>query len=177
MLRAVEPRKKSKRGYTARMEGTALVLSHDAKLPAVCMKCGSHEEIMRREVVFSWSPLWVRYLFFCLVGVLLQLLMRVRASLLVPLCVRCNARWAVARNARIASIALLFAAALGAGPLLRHHPVGRFVGLGALAVVVLVHFVLVRPRVLPVHSIDEREIGLKAVDSEAVKEILEGARS
>jgi hypothetical protein len=172
----VEPRKKKKNGYTARMDGAALVLSHDAKLPAVCMKCGSHEGITRREVVFSWTPLWVRYLFFCLVGVLLQLLMRVRASLVVPLCAPCNARWAAARSARMASIALVFGAALVAGPLLRQHPLGRFAGLAALAVVVVIHFVFVRPRVLPVQSIDESAIGLKAVNPEAAKEILEGAR-
>jgi hypothetical protein len=171
----VEPRTKTKRRYEASMDGSALVLSHDPRLPAVCMKCGSREEITRREVVFSWSPAWVRYLVFCVIGVLLRLLMRVRASLVVPLCSRCNARWSAARNASNASIVLLFAAALLAGPLLRQHPVGRFVGLFALAVVLFVHYAFVRPRVLPVRSIDENAIALESVSPEAAKEILEGS--
>ncbi len=172
----MEPRKKKpKRGYSASMDGAALVLSHDAVVPAVCMKCGSHDQITRREVVFSWSPAWVRYLVFCLIGIILRVLMQVRASFVVPLCARCNSRWAAARIAGIGSLVIL-SAALASGPLLRHYPQARFIGVAAFVLFAAVHLVFVRPRVLPVHRIDEETIAFDKVNAEATKEILEGAR-
>ena len=157
------------------MEDGALVLSHDAPLPEVCMKCGAHDGIVRRDVVFSWSPVWVRYLVFCIIGVVLQFIVRARASLVVPLCARCNARWSAARYTSTGSIVLLVVA-IAVRQLLQEHPVGRFLGIGMFAVVVLVHFTFVRRRVLPVHHIDEEEIAFKNVNADAAKEILDGAR-
>lgn len=171
-----EPRKKKKRGYSAHLDGKALVLSHDAPLPDVCMKCGAHDGITRREVIFSWSPVWVRYLIFCIIGVLLQLLMRVRASFVVPLCPSCNARWSHARYATLGSIGALVVALAGASFLQETYPKTRFLGAGMFAVAVLVHFAFVRPRTLPVHHLDENEIAFKTVNEGATKEILQGAR-
>ena len=166
-----EPRKKKRRGYAARLDGKALVLSHDAPLPDVCMKCGSHDGITRREVLFSWSPAWVRYLIFCIIGVLLQLLMRVRATFVVPLCAPCNARWSHARYATRGSIGLLVVALVAANFLQETHPKARFLGLGMFAFAVLVHFVFVRPRTLPVHHLDENEIAFSTVNEEAIKAV------
>ncbi len=158
------------------MDGQALVLSHDAPLPDVCMKCGSHEGITRREVTFSWAPAWVRYLVFCFIGVLLLLVLRVRATFIVPLCTRCNTRWARARFASVGSIAALVCA-LGAAPFLQEpYPQARFLGLGMFSFVVLVHFAFVRPRTLVVHHLDEDAIAFKDVNADATKEILAGAR-
>lgn len=171
-----EPRKKKKRGYSARLEGKALVLSHDAPLPDVCMKCGAHDGITRREVIFSWSPAWVRYAIFCIIGVLLQLLMRVRASFVVPLCGSCNARWSLARYATHGSIGALVVALAAASFLQEAHPNARFVGPGMFGFAVLVHFAFVRPRTLPVHHLDENEIAFSAVNEGAIEEILQGAR-
>lgn len=171
-----EPRKKKRRGYAAHLDGKALVLSHDAPLPDVCLKCGSHDGITRREVVFSWSPVWVRYLVFCLIGVLLQLLMRVRASFIVPLCAPCHARWSHARYATVGSIVALVAALVAATLLQETHPDARFLGPGMFAFAVLVHFAFVRPRTLPVHHLDENEIAFSTVNETAIKEILAGAR-
>jgi ribosomal protein L40E len=171
-----EPRKKKKRGYSARLEGAALVLSHDAPLPAVCMKCGAHDDITRRDVVFSWTPAWVRFLVFCGVGLFLRLLMRARASLVIPLCARCNARWSAARSATIAAVVLLVGA-LVAARVLGVSTLARGLVLGAVAALVLVRLVFVRPRVLQVHHLDENAISFKGVNPEAAKEILEGARA
>jgi hypothetical protein len=172
---APRTKKKKPRGYTARVEGEALVLSHDAPLPAVCMKCGGHDDILRRYVVFSWTPLWVRFLVFCGVGLVLRLLMRVRASLVIPLCGACNARWSAARTATMGAIALLVGA-LVAARFLGVSTAGRAVVLGAVVVIVLVRLVFVRPRVLQVHSLDEKAIAFEGVSPEATKEILAGAR-
>ena len=170
-----EPRKKKRRGYAAHLDGKALVLSHDALLPDVCMKCGSHDGITRREVIFSWSPVWVRYLIFCIIGVLLQLLMRVRASFIVPLCARCNARWSLARYATLGSIGALVVALAAASFLQETHPNARFLGPGMFAFAVLVHFAFVRPRTLPVHRLDEDDIAFMTVNETAINEILAGA--
>ncbi len=171
-----EPRKKKRRGYAAHLDGKALVLSHDAPLPDVCMKCGSHDGIARREVTFSWSPAWVRYLIFCLIGVLLQLLMRVRATFIVPLCAPCNHRWSLARYATLGSIGALVVALAAASFLQETHPDARFLGPGMLAFAVLVHWVFVRPRTLPLHHLDENEIAFSTVNETAIEEILAGAR-
>ena len=169
------PRKKRKRGYSARLEGTALVLSHDAPLPDVCMKCGAHEEIHRRDVVFSWTPVWVRYLVFCGVGLLLRFVFRLRASLVIPLCARCDARWTAARNASIAVMVALVSA-LVLARILHGSTLGRGLVLGSLAMFVLVRLFFVRPRMLQVDSLDADAIAFKGVNAEAVKEIVEGAR-
>lgn len=171
----MEPRKKKKRGYSAQVEGKALVLSHDAPLPDVCMKCGTHDEIRRRDVVFSWTPAWVRYLVFCGVGLFLRLVFRVRASLVIPLCARCDARWTAARRASFSVIALLVAS-LVVVRILDASPLGRALVLGALAAFVVVRLLFVRPRVLQAHRIDEESIALKGVNPEAVTEIVAGAR-
>ena len=171
-----EPRKKKRRGYAAHLDGKALVLSHDAPLPDVCMKCGSHDGIARREVTFSWSPAWVRYLIFCLIGVLLQLLMRVRATFIVPLCAPCNQRWSLARYATLGSIGALVVALAAASFLQETRPNARFLGPGMLAFAVLVHWAFVRPRTLPVHHLDENEIAFSTVNETAIEEILAGAR-
>lgn len=172
---APRTKKKKPRGYTARVEGEALVLSHDAPLPAVCMKCGAHDGIVRRYVVFSWTPLWVRFLVFCGIGLVLRLLMRVRASLVIPLCNACNARWSAARSATVAAIVLLVGA-LVAARLLGVTTAARAVVLGAVAIVVLVRVLFVRPRVLQVHSLDEEAIAFRGVSPDATREILAGAR-
>ena len=115
------------------------------------MKCGGHDEITRRYVVFSWTPVWVRFLVFCGIGLLLRLLMRVRASLVIPLCARCNARWSAARSATVAGVVLLVGA-LVAARILGVSTLGRVIVLGAVAAIVLVRLVFVRPRVLQVHQ-------------------------
>ena len=154
-----EPRKKKRRGYAAHLDGKALVLSHDAPLVDVCMKCGSHDGITRREVVFSWSPVWVRYLVFCLIGVLLQLIMRVRASVVVPLCAPCNARWSHARYATIGSIVALVAALVAATFLQDTHPQARFLGPGLFAAVLgfLLASYFFLPRPGPTGALGEAE--------------------
>jgi hypothetical protein len=168
--------KKRKKGYTARLDGDVLVLSHDAPLPAVCMKCGTHDDILRRYVVFSWSPAWVRYLVVCGIGLFLRLLMRVRASLVIPLCPRCNARWSAARAATVGGVALLVGAVIGAR-VLGPNDLSRGLVLAAIAALVLVRLLFVRPRVLQVHHLDENAISFSGTNAVAAKEIVEGSRS
>lgn len=170
-----EPRTKKKRGYLARSEKGALFLSHDAPLPDVCMKCGAHDDISRRDVIFTWTPLWVRFLVFCGIGLLVRVIMRRRASLVIPLCRPCNSRWSAARSANIAAIAA-FVGVLVLARVLDASRLSSILVLSTIAAIVLVRIFFVRPRVLQVHAIDEETIAFKGASPDASKEILEGSR-
>jgi hypothetical protein len=168
-------KKKKKRGrYTARLAGEALVISnalHAPVLPAVCMKCGSHEGIVRRKVVFQWRPVWARFLVFCIIGLIILVVTTRRATLEIPLCASCNARWSAARNAGIAGVVVLVAALVAVRTT---DQAAR--GLAALLALIVAFVVLsvafVRPRVLPVQRIDDEEISLKGVHPDAAQEIV-----
>ena len=101
--------------------------------------------------------------------------MRERASLVIPLCPRCNARWSVARYATAGTVVMLVLA-LVAARVLGPNQTARVVMIGTIAAIVLVRILVVRPRVLQVHHLDENAISFKGVDPEAEKEILAKAR-
>jgi xanthine/uracil/vitamin C permease (AzgA family) len=170
-----ERRKKKKRGYLARSEKGALFLSHDAPLPDVCMKCGAHDTIARRDVIFTWTPLWIRFLVFCGIGLFMRLILRRRASLVIPLCIPCNSRWSAARSANIAAI-VAFVGVLVLARVLDASRLSSIIVLGTIAAIVLVRIFFVRPRVLQVHVIDEDTIAFKGVNADASREIVEGSR-
>ena len=172
--------KNPKRGrYTARFDGDkrdALVLSGKGPLPAVCMKCGTHHEIVRRMAKFQWTPVWARFLVFCLIGAILMMVTTKRATLEVPLCVRCNARWGTARNVGIAGVVAL----LGAFAVMRFgEDALRTLGLVLLAVVIVafvaVSLLYVKPRMLQAKRIDDTAITLKGVAPSAAQEIVDGS--
>lgn len=169
-------KKKRRRGrYTARFAGEALVVSRDAELPSVCMKCGMHDEIVRREAKLQWTPIWARFLVFCLIGAILMLVTTKRATLQVPLCVRCDARWGAARNVTIVGAVAL----VGAFMLMRFSDEQRQLGLVLLFAVllafVLVSVTFVKPRMLQVQRIDDAELILKGVAPAAAQEIVDGS--
>ena len=172
-------KKKKKRGrYTARFESSdTLVVSQGAELPDVCMKCGIHDEIMRRPAKFQWTPLWSRMLLpFCaLGGILAMALTRKHAELAVPLCVPCNGRWSAARNVSIAGVVLLILTLVG----LRMTEAGQlFLGalLAAVAVFLVVTFAFVRPRMLRTNRIDDDDVHLVGVAHAAAQEIVDGSQ-
>lgn len=168
---------KKKRGYEARLEKSALVLSHDPDLPAVCMKCGSHDTITRESRMFHWRPLWARFLLMCGIGLLVMLVTTQSASLEIPLCPKCTDRWSVARSAQIAGVLGIVA---GFATLmlvsLQNKRIGLAVFLATVAAYVAMSFTFVRERMLRASAIDEEEIGLLGVDRNAIDEILVSAR-
>lgn len=168
---------KRKRGYEARLEKSALVLSHDPDLPAVCMKCGSHDRITREPRIFHWQPVWSRFLLICGIGVILMFLMRQSASLEIPLCPKCTERWSSGRTARvlgIVAIVIAFATRIFLG--LEHNRLGIGIVLATIAAFVALSVTFVRKRQLRASAIDEDEIGLLGVHPTAVEEILVNAR-
>jgi hypothetical protein len=168
---------KKKRGYEARLEKSALVLSHDPDLPAVCMKCGSHDTIARESRMFHWRPAWARFLVMCGIGLLVMLVTTQSASLEIPLCPRCTQRWSTARTSQIAAvlgIAIGFAVLMLVS--LENKRIGLAVFLTTVAVYVALSFTFVRKRMLRASAIDENELGLLGVDADAAQEILVNAR-
>ena len=170
---------RKKRGYDARLEKRALVLSHDPELPAVCMKCGSHDGVTREPKMFHWRPIWSRYLLVCGIGLFIMMLTTVRASLEIPLCPKCYARWSTGRAVQVGGMVLIVAA-LAAFTLIPADLGAKRIGLAAflatIAAYVAINTTFVRKRMLRPSAIDEKEIGLLGVHPTAIDEILAAAR-
>ena len=168
---------KKKRAYAARLEQAALVLSHDPDLPAVCMKCGSHDRITREPRILHWQPVWSRFLLICGIGVILMFLVRQSASLEIPLCPPCTKRWSTGRTARvlgIVAIVIAFATRIFLG--LDHNLLGIAIVFATVAAFVVLSVTFVRKRQLRASAIDEDEIGLLGVHPTAIEEVLVSAR-
>lgn len=162
--------------YTARLAaGGALVLSGNGQLPAVCMKCGTHDGIVRRMKTFRWTPVWVRYLIFCAIGAILMFVTAKLATLEVPLCASCDRRWEVARKVSAGGVVAVVAAFL----FLRYGEEEHTIGVVVLSVVaaafLAVSFLYVKPRMLQVKRIDDTSITLKGVAPSAAQEIVDGS--
>ena len=146
------------------VRGDVLVVEKNADLPAVCMKCGTQENIVRRQAKFSWTPVWARFLVLvCMIGAVVAILLTTkRGQLSLPLCARCNGRWSGAIAALVGSIVALLVSVFGVGAF-DEPAIGA-----ALCCLVLVGFVVilagvVKPRTLQVQKIDDHVIELKGV--------------
>ena len=168
-------KKKKRARYSARFEGNVLVLSRDAELPSVCLKCGTHDGILRRKHNFQWTPVWSRLLLVCgLIGIIVMSITRKHASLEVPLCSACNQRWTAARNAAIAGVVAIVLAVVFMRT--RDDPRSALVVVGvAIAAFLGVLGLFVRPRMLQVDRIDATELHLKGFHTAAAQEIVDGA--
>lgn len=175
-----EPEKHRRGGhgrYTASMTGKAgqtLVLSRDAEVPAVCMKCGSKQGIVRRLTQFQWTPVWARFMMFCIIGLVVMLVTTKRAAMHVPLCATCNDRWSAARTVTIIGVLGLVAGFI-AMRTLDDHALGialLFLGVGAFLILSITY---VRPRVVRAKRIDATSLQLDGVDPKAAAEIVEGS--
>jgi uncharacterized membrane protein YeaQ/YmgE (transglycosylase-associated protein family) len=174
---AAKKKKKKRGGYAARFAGADLVLSGGGELPSVCMKCGTHDGIMRRSAKLQWTPVWARFLVFCVIGAVVMLVTTKRATLDVPLCVPCNERWNAARGATVVAVVGLVAAflwlRLGPAETTKAALVALVVAIAGF-IVVLVSFV--KPRTLRATNITDSEITLRGVDPRAAQEIVDGSR-
>ena len=70
------------------------MVPNGARLPDVCLKCGSHVLVGRRRHRFTWAPAWT-YLAFVvgLIGALLVFRFQKKSSFEIPLCPACATRW------------------------------------------------------------------------------------
>jgi hypothetical protein len=156
----------------ATLRGDVLVVQKNAMLPSVCMKCGTHENIRRRNAKYSWAPTWARLsLVFCTIGGAIALMLTTkRAQLALPLCGVCNSRWS---TAVVAAVALVVGLVLSifSFPVVNEPAVGGVFLLVSLVALVVVGVVVVRPRTLQVNKIDDAVIELKGVHPTAARVI------
>jgi hypothetical protein len=81
-------------GAFAQMVGDALVVSKDAPLPDVCVKCAA-PAVTRRKQQFVYTPQWVIVILLLslLIGAIVAVIVQKKGTLQLPLCEACAARW------------------------------------------------------------------------------------
>jgi hypothetical protein len=159
--------------YYAALDGEKLVVQKDAELPSVCLKCGSHDGILRRKAKFQWTPVWARILVpFCWPAGLIAILATTkRGTLDVPLCGSCNARWSQAVGAIVVGVVALVAG-IFAIRAFDEPATGFIVFFVALAGFLGLAIGFARPRMLIADKIDEANLTLKGVDQGAAREVV-----
>jgi hypothetical protein len=153
-------------------DGKQLVVPKQYSFPRVCLKCASPEVHTRRTQKFAFTPMWARLMVLvCWMGALVAMAITTkRATLELPLCDPCHAKWKKARNLSIYTglgllVLIVGAVIVGGG-------VGGEAGLLALPVAILVgavgYVVLVRKVVIPATlqspKIDETYVTLAGVE-------------
>jgi hypothetical protein len=156
-------------------DGTSLVVPQRFEFPAVCLKCASSEVHRRRTQKFAFTPVWARLLVVvCWPGALLAMLLTTkRATLEIPLCEGCHARWRQARTwsallGAVVLIMLLSVSFLGGTS-------GSEAGLLGVVVAMVVLIVasalaarkLIRPRMLQAKKVDDARVTLVGVHPRA----------
>jgi hypothetical protein len=92
-----------------REDGDLLVVSHGARLPDVCVRCGARDDIVRRLEVMHHARPWT-WLLLCLgvLGVVAFSLLQRSAGVVLPICIVCDARWRrIVRLRNWATLAML----------------------------------------------------------------------
>ncbi len=163
----------------ARFEGDALAVLKGAHLADVCIKCGARDSsgsrVSKHDKKFQWTPTWARLMIvLCTLGGLIAIAITTkRANLMVPLCQPCAARWSAARTVTIVGVVLLvlsiFAFRLADDPT----PGLIFFGVVFVGFIALM-LAFVRPRMLIVKKIDDREIWFKGYDRGAAEALIRG---
>jgi hypothetical protein len=143
------------------------------------LKCASPQVNTRRTQKFAFTPTWARMLvIFCWPGALLAMALTTkRATLELPLCDACHARWLKARNWNIALVASLFVgifaltfAGAGGGS----DEAGLIVAVGILVLVVGLAIgirTLVRPHLVQAKKIDDSSVTLTNLDASAGEQV------
>jgi hypothetical protein len=163
-------------------DGKQLVVPKQYSFPRICLKCASPEVHSRRTQKFAFTPVWARMMVvFCTIGAVIAMLITTkRATLELPLCNPCQAKWTRARNIIIfASIGLIFLV-VGAGFLsaVLDGDAGAFampvaILVGVVAVVVLIRKVSL-PATLQSTKIDDTYVTLVGVEPRAAQYIASG---
>jgi hypothetical protein len=161
------------------MVGDDLVVAKEAPLPPVCVMCGGHDQIERRRQLFAWTPPWVFALILInlLVAAIVQLIVRKKGYLSLPLCTACNARWRTARLVAVLSgIGIAVGLIAGVVLLIREPAAGLTLIVLALALPITLLVTFGRVRLLRARKVDEQTITLIGVHDAAKLAIVEAAR-
>jgi hypothetical protein len=165
--------------FVATIVGDDLIVTKEAPLPPVCVKCGTRDQIERRRQLFGWTPPWVFALIVInlLVAAIVQLIVRKKGYLSLPLCTACNARWRAARLVAVLSgLGIVFGLIAGLVLLIREPVAGLIMIVLALAAPVALLVTFCRVRLLRARKVDEQTITLIGVHDAAKLAIVEAAR-
>jgi hypothetical protein len=169
-------------GMAPRVEGDLVTIAKQYWWPPVCLKCGTPADLVSRVQSFTWYPAWTNLLLLVglLPAVIVQAILTKRASLNLPLCSACNARWTKARTLRVLgfivplfgglgliTLGLVFAKEAGIIAVL-----GFLVFFPGVLVVIPIEYLIVRPRTLRAMFIDDYVVTLKGIS----RPVLEGIR-
>ncbi len=168
----------------ARWDGAVLTISKQFSFPRVCLKCASPEVHTRRTQKFAFTPTWARMLVLvCWPGALIAMVLTTkRATLELPLCDPCHARWRQARTRGVLIGVLVFgailASAFASGASGSEGAALLMLVLMLLLIVGLVVGLnkLVRPHLLQAKKIDDDQISLVGVHPAAGEQVARGAR-
>jgi hypothetical protein len=163
----------------ASWDGKLLRVPKQFSFPPICLKCASPEVRSRRTQKFAFTPTWSRLLILvCWMGALVAMALTTkRATLELPLCDACQARWRRARMWSIAMgltvFALIFGAVVAsAGSGSDEAQVLMAVAIFAFIVALVVGLrKLVHPHLLHAKHIDDSNITLAGVHPMAGEQV------
>jgi len=170
-------------GGVASWDGNLLIVPKQFSFPRVCLKCSSPQVMSRRTQKFAFTPMWARLLILvCTPGALVAMALTTkRATLELPLCDPCHARWKKARLVSVMLIVALLVFIFGialAGPAIGGEAAGFVILLTIIGLVVGLAITMrkfVLPRTLQAKKIDDQQVTLVGVDARAGEQVARGS--
>lgn len=166
-------------GGSVTWDGKHLIVPKQYSFPRVCLKCASPEVHTRRTQKFAFTPTWARMMVvFCWPGALVAMALTTkRATLELPLCDGCHAKWKKGRLVTVLATLALLVSLVGVGiassvldPDVAAIAVPAVILLAAVAVVVVIRKVTV-PSTLQSPKIDDLNVTLTGVDARAGEQV------
>ena len=166
-------------GGAASWDGALLTVPKQFSFPRVCLKCASAEVMSRRTQKFAFTPTWARMLVvFCWPAAVVAMLVTTkRATLELPLCDPCHARWKQARSLSVVMLLVMLGGIFGltfVTSLVGSEGAGLLVLLTVLVLVVALAIgmrKLVTPHTLQAKKVDDQSVTLVGVNARAGEQV------
>jgi hypothetical protein len=171
-------------GGNVSWDGKLLLVPKQFSFPRICLKCASPEVHSRRTQKFGFTPTWARLLVVVCwpAAVVAMALTTKRATLELPLCDPCHARWLTARKWSIALaigiFVVIFGVAFG-GAASGSESEGLLLPIAILVLVLGMAFgvnKLVRPHTLQAKKIEDVNVTLAGVNPTAGEQVARSSR-
>jgi hypothetical protein len=164
------------------VQGKLLTIGKMYALPALCVKCATPGPLYGRAQAFGWFPAWTYFFFLLgpLPAIIVQLIVTKRATLNLPVCAPCNARWRTARVLRTLAIVGPVVGGLGLAMIGAATDSSLLMGIGFLLVfpgilaIIPVDLLFVRPRTLRPKFIDDHVVTLEGVAPQMLEVLSRG---
>jgi hypothetical protein len=169
-------------GPPPRVQGDLVTIAKTYPLPPLCVKCARPDDLRGRTQQFAWFPRWTYLLVFIglLPAVIVQAVLTKRATLNLPLCTSCNARWSQARLVRVLAFVVPIVVGLGlafagiATNLGFLGVIGFLLFFPGILAVIPIDLLMVKPRTLRATFIDDQVVTLKGVSAQVLEVMQRG---